>query len=98
MKAQVTITMDTEIRDDLKKLAKKAGTNFSNLLSMAAAHMVNTQKINFDYIPYTDEYSPEDYIRIKKVRDEAMANLKAGHNVYTWDEMMAEIEAEKNTE
>ena len=66
MKTQVTITMDTEIREDLKKLAKKAGTNFSNLLNMAAAHMVQTQKINFDYVAYTDEYSLEDYKRINR--------------------------------
>jgi len=93
MKAQVTITMDTDIRDDLKKLAKKAGTNFSNLLNMAAAHMVNTQKINFDYVEYTDEYSPEDYVRIKKRTAEAMADLKAGRNVYTSDEVQAFIDS-----
>lgn len=92
MKTQVTITMDTEVRAGLKALAKKAGTNFSNLLNMAAAHMVQTQQINFNYldtVPYTDEFSEEDYKKIKKIRAAALADLEAGRNVYTLDEIEA---------
>ena len=73
MKTQMTITMDSELKEQFKQFAKKAGTNVSNLISMMASNLVQTQKIEFDFSDNS----------LDKIRTEALDDLKNNKNIYS---------------
>lgn len=47
MKIQMTITLEEELKDRFKQIAKNLWTNVSNLISMFIANTVSTWEINF---------------------------------------------------
>jgi len=76
MKTQVTLTVDSDIKDEFKRLASKMGANMSTLVNMYFTQVVNTWKIDFIYQEKFPENKYNNFIEINELSKEEDKELK----------------------
>jgi len=83
MKTQITLTIDSDIKNKLQKVAKNMGTNVSTLANMYFIKVINTWKIEYyksdEGIEFwevsTNELTQEDLLKIKDIESRDISSF-----------------------
>jgi len=90
MKTQVTLTVDSDIKEEFKKIANNMWANMSTLVNMYFTQVVNTWKIDFFYNDkkqYSNDINNcevENFTKEEMKEIEELPNFKSFMKTVSW--------------